>query len=197
MLMFCVIQLRRMQEMIAKMQLQMQKQGDGEEVWKVYGEKPTTSTQNKCLFNLQHLNMIHYLYLLSVLILHNLVRWYCNLLFSVAGISGTAWVWPERNWWQQQRCWIWLLTHTACHYLHSVPRGMWSHFFIHTVYSSVLYLNIYTHSCIAYTFFYYFFSFDSTFASYSNEEISPIYVTGIIYILIQIIGISCYSSIFH
>lgn len=49
--MFCVIQLRRMQEMIAKMQLQMQKQGDGEEVWKVYGEKPTTSMQNKCLFN--------------------------------------------------------------------------------------------------------------------------------------------------
>lgn len=29
-LMFCVIQLRRMQEMIAKMQAQMQKQGDGE-----------------------------------------------------------------------------------------------------------------------------------------------------------------------
>lgn len=29
-LMFCVVQLRRMQEMIAKMQAQMQKQGDGE-----------------------------------------------------------------------------------------------------------------------------------------------------------------------
>lgn len=40
MLMFCVVQLRRMQEMIAKMQAQMQKQGEGEgdgpHVWSLW-----------------------------------------------------------------------------------------------------------------------------------------------------------------
>lgn len=42
MLMLCVTQLRRMQEMIAKMQAQMQNQGAGEgEAWKVSGKSQT------------------------------------------------------------------------------------------------------------------------------------------------------------
>lgn len=34
--MFCVVQLRRMQEMIAKMQAQMQKHGDEGDVWALW-----------------------------------------------------------------------------------------------------------------------------------------------------------------
>lgn len=56
---------------------------------------------------------------------------------------------------------IGLLTRTACHYLHSVPHGIWSHFFF--IHNSKVYSDsvgfIYLKGSISFFFFFFFLRF--------------------------------------
>lgn len=164
MLMSCVIQLRRMQEMIAKMQAQMQKQGDGEgdgpHVWEAYGRNTTR----------QHTP--HSISFWIFWTMGHLISCGCNVNIQMRPVqvkNGHIWMMmcnfsfsfplqvfePLLNYDQRELDEsikgvkaVWLLTHTACHYLHSVPHvGSGVFFcFIHTVkyIQTVLCLYIYT-----------------------------------------------------
>lgn len=156
MMLFRVVQLRRMQEMIAKMQAQMQKQGDEGEaphVWKAYSKRYIQLPFQFRLFAYIGKTLI---YTIWTVIMSNTFLFCCRYLSHCLSLT------RERERWMiaaKDVEALWLLTRTACHYLHSVPHGSWSHFFFFFFYTyskvysnSVMFIYIYTRFCFLHFF---------------------------------------------